>query len=258
MKELSGYKAIVTGGSDGIGFGIATALAENGADLWLIARDKIKLQKNCDYLSGYGVKVFSTSADLSDVKILKTVVKEIRSVWNSIDILVNNVGIAIFTPFEEVGSQEFNLQLDLNVRVPYLLSQNLMAELIVSKGCIINISSYFAERMLPGKPSTAYSLTKGALNSFTKALAFELGPKQVRVNAIAPGTVNTPLFKQNVSDALSDEQKAEYKNLIKTIYPLGRIGNPEDIGDIAVFLASQKAKWITGAIFNVDGGLTTN
>lgn len=258
MKELSGYKAIVTGGSDGIGFGIATALAQNGADLWLIARDKIKLQKNCDYLSSYGVKVFSTSADLSDVRILKTVVKEIRSVWNSIDILVNNVGIAIFTPFEEVGSEELNLQLDLNVRVPYLLSQNLMAELIVSKGCIINISSYFAERMLPGKPSTAYSLTKGALNSFTKALAFELGQKQVRVNAIAPGTVNTPLFKQNVSDVLSDEQKAEYKNLIKTIYPLGHIGNPEDIGDIAVFLASQKAKWITGAIFNVDGGLTTN
>jgi NAD(P)-dependent dehydrogenase (short-subunit alcohol dehydrogenase family) len=122
---------------------------------------------------------------------------------------------------------------------------------------VINISSYFARRMLPDRPSTAYSLTKGALESFTKALAFELGPRGVRVNAIAPGSVATPQLEENLQ-RLDEYAKDRFKAMIQSIYPLQTIGEPDDVANMAVFLASEKAKWITGGIFPVDGGLTTN
>ncbi len=122
---------------------------------------------------------------------------------------------------------------------------------------MINISSYFSHRMLPGRPSTAYSLTKGAIDAFTKALAYEAGPHGVRVNAISPGTVNTPLVQANI-DRLTEEGKTKFKEMIKTIYPLGRIGEPDDVSGAAVFLASDQARWMTGTIMAVDGGLTTN
>lgn len=111
--------------------------------------------------------------------------------------------------------------------------------------------------MLPGRQSTAYSLTKGAVNSFTKSLAHEVGSMGIRVNAIAPGTVNTPLVESNI-EKLSENGKAKFYDMIETIYPLGRIGEPSDISGAAVFLASDQARWITGSILAVDGGLTTN
>jgi NAD(P)-dependent dehydrogenase (short-subunit alcohol dehydrogenase family) len=111
--------------------------------------------------------------------------------------------------------------------------------------------------MLPDRPSTAYSLTKGAIESFTKALAYELGPNGVRVNAIAPGTITTPQVERNYNQ-LNDEAKNRFDTMIQTIYPLQTIGEPNDIASISVFLASNQAKWITGGIFPVDGGLTTN
>lgn len=256
MKLLSGKKAVITGGSEGIGFGIAKAFARTGADLLLIARDAEKLGKASAELISYGVNVKTLSADLSDPSAFEKISGQILSEWNEIDILVNNAGIARFNVFSEVSESEFDLQLNLNVKAPYLLTQRLLPALERAKGCIINISSYFARRMLPGRPSTVYSLTKGAINSFTKALAYELGTKGVRVNAIAPGTVNTPLVQKNIS-RLSEEERAGFQEAIKTIYPLGRIGEPDDLGGIAVYLASDEAKWVTGSIMNVDGGLTT-
>lgn len=187
---------------------------------------------------------------------MEKISKQILSEWNSIDILVNNVGTARFSPFSGVTESEYDLQLNLNVKAPYLLTQKLLPALKKAKGNVINISSYFAQKMLPGRPSSVYSLTKGAINSLTKALAYELGPEGVRVNAIAPGTVNTPLVR-NTTDRLSEEQKTKFRESIKTIYPLGRIGEPEDLGGIAVYLASDEARWVTGSIFNIDGGLTT-
>ncbi|WP_297988328.1 SDR family oxidoreductase [uncultured Campylobacter sp.] len=137
-----------------------------------------------------------------------------------------------FVPFEATDEALLDVHLNLNVKAPYLLTQGLLGALAASKGCVINISSYFANRMLVGRTTTAYSITKGALNSFTKSLAFEVGKLGVRVNAIAPGSVLMPQFERNLS--------------------------AQDIGDAAVFLASDAAKWVSGAIFAIDGGLTTN
>ena len=111
--------------------------------------------------------------------------------------------------------------------------------------------------MLPDRPSSMYSLTKGGLDSLTKALAFELGPKQIRVNAIAPGSVNTPLFINNM-EKLNTEQKQTFNEKISQLYPLNRIGNTEDIANLALFISSPMAAWMTGSIVNIDGGLTTH
>ena len=254
---LSNKRAVITGGSGGIGFGIANAFAQNGASIFLVARDERKLEKSASTLSSFGVDVKFLSADLSDLQAVNRAAEDILDIWPEIDVLVNNAGIARFSPFIETNEADLDLHLNLNVKAPYILTQLLFGALADRKGAVINISSYFSHRMLPGRPSTAYSLTKGAIDAFTKALASEAGPYGIRVNAIAPGTVNTPLVQSNI-DRLTDEGKMKFAEMIKTIYPLGRVGEPDDISGAAVFLASDQARWITGAILAVDGGLTTN
>ncbi|MFT4204522.1 MAG: SDR family oxidoreductase [Chitinophagaceae bacterium] len=257
MNLLANKNAVITGGSDGIGLGIAHSFAENGANLILIGRDAGKLEKAQKELSEYGTEIHILTADLSDTEQIKPLSEKILEIFPKIDILVNNAGIGRFTPFHETDISLLDLHLNLNVKAPYLLTQALLSSLTETKGNIINISSYFAHRMLQGRTTTAYSLTKGAINSFTKSLAFEIGHLGVRVNAIAPGSVLTPQFERNLQ-SLPDEKQTAFHEMVKNIYPLGKIGSAEDIGKSATFLASDQAGWITGAVFAVDGGLTTN
>ena len=192
---LSHKRTVITGGSEGIGLGIAKAFAKNGASVVLVARDKENLRAAAATLSPFGVEVKVVSADLSDRLAVRKTAEDILRSWPDIDVLVNNAGTARFTPFTATTETDLDLLLNLNVKAPYLLTQHLFGALEVRKGVVINISSYFSHRMLPGRPSTAYSLSKGAIDAFTKSLASEAGPRGVRVNAIAPGTVNTPLVR---------------------------------------------------------------
>ncbi len=257
MKLLTGKTAVVTGGSDGIGFGIATAFAREGANLVITGRDKEKLAHGADILRQNGINVRTVAGDLSNIESIHEIAEHLHKENIRIDILVNNAGIGRFIPFADTEPASLDYHLNLNVKAPYLLTQAFLDDLIRLQGNVINISSYFAGRMLPDRPSTAYSLTKGALDSFTKALAFELGPKGVRVNAIAPGTIDTPQVAVNMS-RLDDRARDRFQAMIQSIYPLQKIGEACDIGNMAAFLASDQAKWITGGIFPVDGGLTTN
>lgn len=249
--------AVITGGSDGIGLGIAEAFAQNGANLLLISRNEEKLQKAKEKIEKHNVQVSTFTADLSVVSEVKAAAKEILSSMPTVDILVNNAGIARFVPFEESTEEILDMHIDLNIKSMYLMTKALYTSLIKSKGCVINISSYFADRMLIGRDSTAYSLTKGAVDSFTKSLAFEAGKKGVRVNAIAPGSIETPQMNLNLS-RLNEAEQQQFKEMISKIYPMQKIGTSEDIGQAAVFLSSEMAKWITGIVLHVDGGLTTN
>ncbi|MBI3561590.1 MAG: SDR family oxidoreductase [Gammaproteobacteria bacterium] len=254
---LSNKRVVITGGSEGIGFGIAKAFAKNGVGVLLVARDAAKLKASAETLTPFGVEVELLPADLSDPRAVKQTARNILNIWPEVDVLVNNAGIARFHPFTETDEAQLDLHLNLNVKAPYLLTQQLFNALAARQGVVINISSFFSHRMLPGRPSTAYSLTKGAIDAFTKALAYEAGPQGIRVNAIAPGTVNTPLVRSNI-DRLTEAGKIKFSDMIGTVYPLGRIGEPDDVAGAAVFLASEHARWITGAILAVDGGLTTN
>ncbi|MCP4120066.1 MAG: SDR family oxidoreductase [Desulfobacteraceae bacterium] len=257
MNLLARKTALITGGSDGIGYAVATAFAAQGANLVLIGRDREKLARREKNLMQYDIDLLCVAADMSSSESVPEIVRQVRKKGMRIDIIVNNAGIARFIPFADTDDAMLDHHLNLNVRSPYLLTRAFLEDLIASRGNVINVSSYFARRMLPDRPSTAYSLTKGALESFTRALAFELGPKGIRVNAIAPGTVATPQVESNMA-RLDDDARNRFTAMIQSIYPLQRIGEPEDIANFSVFLASEQAKWITGGIFPVDGGLTTN
>ena len=257
MALFASKTALISGGSDGIGFAIAAAFAEQGANLVIVGRDEKKLSRKVDLLKQYGVEVLSIPADMACRDSLSEIPDLVRSADLRVNILVNNAGIGRFEPFPEMTDTMVDYHLDLNVKAPYVLTRLFLDDLVEFRGNVVNISSYFAKRMLPDRPSAAYSMTKGALESFTKALAYELGPAGVRVNAIAPGTVNTPQVQANL-DRLAPDARERFHSMIQTIYPLQTIGEPSDVANMAVFLASDKAKWITGGVFPVDGGLTTN
>jgi|SRR5208283_3921218 len=254
---LSNRRAVITGASDGIGFAIAQAFVQNGASVMLLARDEQKLKEAIYAISDEPMEVKKISADLSNIEAVRNASDAVLAVWPEIDILVNNAGIARFLPFDETDEAVLSQHINLNVRAPYFFTQWLLPALEKRKGVIINISSYFSHKMLPGRPSTAYSISKGAIDAFTKSLAYELGHRGVRVNAIAPGTVDTSLVRENIQK-LTEVGRKQFAEMVKVIYPLGRIGKPDDIAGAAVFLASDSARWITGAILAVDGGLTTN
>jgi len=256
-RRLADAKAVVTGGSDGIGFAIAAAFAAEGADVWLIGRSPEKLAAAAESLKTNGVRVRCSEADLTDSAAVNEVGAEIAKAWDRLDVLVNNAGMARFTNFANVSPDEMLTQVQLNLLTPYLLTQRLLPALASAQGNVINISSTSAHRLIPGRPASVYAMTKGGLNSLTKALALELGPQGVRVNAIAPGTIRTPLT-QNMLASFSAERRAEYDRFVSQSFALGRLGEPADVAQLAVHLASADAKWTTGSVMIVDGGLSTN
>ncbi|CAI0971457.1 SDR family NAD(P)-dependent oxidoreductase [Serratia fonticola] len=254
---LKNKNAVITGGSDGIGLGIARAFAANGANVCLIGRTQKKLAEAQASLAHYGVAVTTIAHDLGVPSSMQSLVRHITERLGTVDILVNNAGIGKFVAFEATDETLLDRHIDLNIKTPYLLTQALLPFIAAQKGNVLNISSYFAQRMLPGRTTTAYSLTKGALNSLTQSLAFEVGKQGVRVNAIAPGSVTTSQLTGNLA-LLSDADQQQFVDMIPAIYPLGVLGHVDDVGAAAVFLASDKAKWITGTVMAVDGGLTTS
>lgn len=254
---LKNKNAVITGGSDGIGLGIARAFAANGANVCLIGRTQKKLAEAQASLAHYGVAVTTIAHDLGVPSSMQSLVRHITERLGTVDILVNNAGIGKFVAFEATDETLLDRHIDLNIKTPYLLTQALLPFIAAQKGNVLNISSYFAQRMLLGRTTTAYSLTKGALNSLTQSLAFEVGKQGVRVNAIAPGSVTTSQLTGNLA-LLSDADQQQFVDMIPALYPLGVLGHVDDVGAAAVFLASDKAKWITGTVMAVDGGLTTS
>lgn len=249
--RLEGKRALITGGSDGIGLAIAEAFVREGAHVCIIGRDEAKLEAARQKLGG---DVDAVSADLATDDGIDRVVAYVAQSGRPLDTLVNNAGVAFLVPFETVTADQFAQSFALNVTAVFFLTQRLLPHL--GQGAsVINISSYFAAKMIPKRPSSLYSLSKGALNSLTRSLAFELGPRGIRVNAIAPGTIDTAMRRRSV-DNLPEAAKAELKAYVERSYPLGRIGRPDDVAGMAVHLASDESAWTSGAILAVDGGYT--
>jgi NAD(P)-dependent dehydrogenase (short-subunit alcohol dehydrogenase family) len=255
--RLGGKRALVTGGSDGIGLAIAAAFLREGADVLIVSRDAGKLEAARQTLTAKatgnaGVEILS--ADLATSAGIDAVAAHVKRSGHPLDILVNNAGVAYLVPFETVTEDQFQQSFALNVTAAFFLTQRLLPH-FGANASVINISSYFANKMIPKRPSSLYSLSKGALNSLTKSLAFELGPRGIRVNAIAPGTVDTAMRRKSIEN-LPAAAQAELKAYVERSYPLGRIGRPDDLAGIAVYLASDDAAWTSGGIFAIDGGYT--
>jgi NAD(P)-dependent dehydrogenase (short-subunit alcohol dehydrogenase family) len=254
--RLHNKRALVTGGSDGIGLAIAEAFLREGADVMIVGRDAGKLQAARDHLmaAGTGGIIETLAADLATGAGIGTVVEHVNRSGQPLDILVNNAGVAFLVPFADVTEVQFQQCFALNVTAVFFLTQGLLSHLAAGAS-VINISSYFANKMIPKRPSSLYSLSKGALNSLTKSLAFELGPRGIRVNAIAPGTVDTAMRRRSIEN-LPAAAQADLEAYVERSYPLGRIGQTSDLAGIAVYLASDEAAWTSGGIFAIDGGYT--
>jgi 3-oxoacyl-[acyl-carrier protein] reductase len=246
MNRLNGKVAVVTGASKGIGAAIAEQFAAEGAAVVVnYASSKSGADAVVARIKQKDGRAVAVQADVSNAEAIKQLFAETKKAFGRVDILVNNAGIYQFAPLEEIDAEHFHKQFNLNVLGLLLTTQEAVKHM-KDGGSVINISSVAAS----GVPGAAvYSATKGAVNTITTALAKELGPRKIRVNAINPGMVETEGL-QAAGIAESDFRK---KTEVDT--PLGRIGGPQDIAPAAVYFASPESSWITGETLYVSGGL---
>lgn len=237
--------ALVTGGSSGLGFAIAGRLIADGYQVIITGRDAEKLEKAKAEL---GENCSSENVDVSDFQALPDLVDQIVESYGCIDVLVNNAGINMKKPMSEVTDDDFQRIIAVNTSGVFALTREVVRYMKDqdSRGVIINISSMAAQYGLPYV--IAYTASKTAIDGMTRALAVELGPLGIRVNAIAPGFIRTPMS----SKALDNDPARRDKVLGRT--PLGRLGEPEDVANAVSFLVSEQAKFINGVILMVDGG----
>jgi 3-oxoacyl-[acyl-carrier protein] reductase len=246
--ELKGKVALVTGASRGIGFGIARCLAAEGADLYICARTAEPLHAAAAKLSEAGVEVGSEVADVTTPDEAERVVAAASDRYGGFDILVNNVGGSVWTPFADITDDEWDRVFSLSFFSAVRLSR--AAVPVMEKrggGSIINISSIFGRET--GGP-VSYNAAKAAMISLSKEMARELAPHGVRVNSVAPGSI---LFPGGGWDRRQKENPRDIAEFVKRELPAGRFGTPEEVADVVVFLASDRANWISGACINVDG-----
>lgn len=241
---LKGKVAVVTGGTRGIGFATVKKFLENEAKVVLLGSKQETVEKAIKELkqinSSYDVIGFYP--DLSSKEEMNEVFKKVKEIYGHIDILINNAGISSKTKIEDYSEEEYDKITNLNIKSVFNCSKQIIPYLKETKGVILNTSSMVS---IYGQPSgVMYPTTKFAVNGITKSLARELAPYGIRVNAVAPGIINT--------DMVAKLPKEMIEPLIKTI-PFGRIGEPEDIANAFLFLSSNLSSYITGVILSVDG-----
>src|SRR3982751_316894 len=246
-QKLAGKVAIVTGASKGIGAAIATHLAAAGASVVVnYSSSKEGADRVVDPIAKRGGKAIAVQANVAKKADIVRLFAEAKSAFNRVDILVNNAGIFDFKPLAEVTEEHFHKQFDINVLGLLLASQKAAEVFGDEGGSIVNISSVVS--VSPQPNGAVYSATKAAVDAITNSLAKELGARKIRVNSLNRGMVETEGF-HSAGIAGSDFQKT-----VESQTPLGRIGQPDDIGPVAVFLASEDARWVTGQALLVSGG----
>lgn len=245
MKILQNKVAIVTGASRGIGAKIAQSLAHTGAKVIVnYVKDQQAASRVCTEIADAGGECLAVKADVSQTAAVRRLFDETANRFGKIDILVNNAGILTFKEIAEISDEEFDRIIDINLKsVFYMLRE--AATRLSDNGRIVNISSTVTRLMLP--KYGAYAATKGAVEQLTHIFAKEMGARGVTVNAVLPGPVNTELFRA--------EKSEEDIKRMAGLAALGRIGEPEDIARVVLFLVSQESGWISGQNIGVNGGV---
>lgn len=248
MSKLKGKVAVVTGASKGIGASIAKALATEGASVAVnYASSKEGAERVVADIAKQGGKAIAVQGDVAKPADVQHVFAQTKQAFGTVDILVNNAGIYQFAPLEAITEEQFHRQFNTNVLGLILSTQEAVKHFSAEGGTIINISSTVTAITPPN--SAVYTASKGAVDAITRVLAKELGPKKIRVNAINPGMVETEGVHTAGFVGSDFQKQAEAQT------PLGRIGQPDDIAPIAVFLASQDSGWLTGETLLASGGM---
>ena len=242
--KLTDKVALVTGGSRGIGFAIAKILSDNGASVVITSKNSEKIKQAETKISNS----FGITCDIKKKNEVQNVLEQTIKKFGKLDILVNNAGIfPKIKLLHEIEEEEWNEILDVNLTGQFRFTKEAIPHLQKTSGCIINISSDAGLKAYQGFNADAYSASKAALIVLTKCWALEYAKNKIRVNCICPGVVDTDMTKP----FLKNQKDIEFMN---NEHPLGRIGQPEEIGKSVLYFASDDALWITGAILTVDGG----
>ncbi|KAG7318475.1 hypothetical protein KOW79_018230 [Hemibagrus wyckioides] len=248
--SLKDKVALITGASSGIGAGTALLFSKLGAQLALNGRDMdnlSKVAKECEECGGQ--KPLLVPGDLTDEDAIKKTVEETVARFGRLDVLVNSAGILAMGTIETTDLAQYDKVMNINVRSVYHLTHLCVPHLIQTKGCIVNVSSVNGQRSFPGV--LAYCMSKSAIDQFTRCVALELAPKQVRVNSVGPGVIITEVHKRA---GLDEEQYKQFLEKCKVTHALGRPGEVEEVAQAIAFLASDAATFITGVNLPVDGG----
>ena len=248
MGKLTGKVAVVTGASKGIGAGIAKELASQGASVVVnFASSKEGADRVVAEITNAGGKAIAIGASLAKAAEIDVLFAETKKAFGKIDILVNNAGVYAFAPLEQITKEEIERIFGTNVTGLLLATKAGAALFPPEGGSIINIGSVASEQTPP--MSAVYSGTKGAVDSITRVLAKELGPKKIRVNAVNPGPVATEGFKS------AGIEGSDFEKQMVQSTPLGRLGKPDDVASVVAFLVSDDARWITGSLIQAAGGM---
>jgi NAD(P)-dependent dehydrogenase (short-subunit alcohol dehydrogenase family) len=246
-KEFLNKVFIVTGASSGIGKAAALMAIERGAKASFVSRNKSILQAHCSALARDSYEIIS--ADLTKEEDRKNVIEQTIKRFGGIDVLVNAAGIIGNGTIENTELDFWDKMMDVNLRSLFRLTQLALPSIIERKGNIVNVSSVTGVRAFPNV--LAYCVSKAGVDQLTHCAALELGPKGVRINAVDPGVVLTNLHRNS---GMQEDAYQKFLEHSKTTHPIGRVGKPEEVAELILFLASDRAGWITGGSFNIDGG----
>ncbi len=248
-NSFAGKVALVTGATSGIGHAVALKFAEAGARVAALGRDQSALSKVKGEIEQAAGETLTLAVDVTDEQQVRRALDQTIQKFGRLDVLVNAAGHISSGTIENTSLEAWDAMMNVNLRAVFLTMQWAAPHLIKTKGNIVNISSVTGLRSFPGV--LAYCVSKAGVDQLTRCSALELAPSGVRVNAVNPGVVVTEIHKRG---GMAQEDYERFLEHSKTTHPLGRVGDPNEIAELVLFLASKKATWITGGTYSIDGG----